>query len=78
MTVEEITKIIEQEKQFAIANYKDLGDTYFQGKRDLADELLDVIKGERIDFDMEEIQSLKDFAKALVAQKKIDTGELKR
>ena len=30
------------------------------------------------DKDMEEIQSLKDFAKALIAQKKIDTGELKR
>jgi hypothetical protein len=48
MTVEEITKIIEQEKQFAIANYQDLGDTYFQGRRDLADELLDMIEGERI------------------------------
>ena len=48
MSIEEITKIIEQEKEFAIANYKDLGDTYFQGKRDLADELLDVIKGEGI------------------------------
>jgi len=51
MTVEEITKIIEQEKQFAIANYKDLGGTYFQGKRDLADELLDMIEGERIEKD---------------------------
>jgi hypothetical protein len=30
------------------------------------------------DKDMEEIQSLKDFAKALVAQNKIDMGELKR
>jgi hypothetical protein len=78
MSIEEITKIIEQEKQFAIANYKDLGDTYFQGRRDLADELLDVIKGERIDEDMEEIQSLKEFMKAWIAQNKIDTGEMKR
>jgi hypothetical protein len=51
MNIEEITKIIEQEKQFAIANYKDLGDTYFQGRRDLADELLDMIVGERIEKD---------------------------
>jgi hypothetical protein len=51
MTIEELVKIIEREKQFAIANYKDLGDTYFQGRRDLADELLDMIKGERIEKD---------------------------
>jgi CRISPR/Cas system CSM-associated protein Csm2 small subunit len=76
MTVEEITKKLESEKQFAIANYQDLGDTYFQGRRDLADELLDMIEGE--DKDAEEIQSLKDFMKAWIAQNKIDTGELKR
>jgi hypothetical protein len=49
MSLEEIIKKLELEKQFAIANYKDLGDTYFQGRRDLADELLDMIEGERIE-----------------------------
>jgi len=46
MTIEELVKIIEQEKQFAIANYKDTGDTYFQGKRDLAQELIDILEAE--------------------------------
>jgi hypothetical protein len=51
MKIDELTKILEEIKHFSIENYKRTGDTYFQGRRDLADELLDVIKGERIEKD---------------------------
>ena len=70
MSIEELTKIIKEENQKATEIYKDTADTYWQGRRDLADELLDRILEE-------EIQSIKDYAKALIAQKKIDRGELK-
>jgi hypothetical protein len=55
MSIDELTKIIEEKNRLATATYQETADPYWQGRRDLTEELLDMIEGERIEKD--EIQN---------------------